>query len=46
MHFDVKYQFVGEKTCRHLNHIEHISTHRMLVDLLTKDLAIGCSKDM
>ena len=43
--FDVKYQFIREKICKLVTCIEHIFTTHMLVDLLTKDLAVNMFKD-
>jgi len=40
-HFDTKFLFVIEKVLDYQSRIEHTATKNMLVDLLTKGLAIG-----
>ena len=40
----MKYQFVRENIHEHLTQIEHVSSDYMLVDPLTKALAVGMFK--
>ena len=44
-HFDMKYQFIREKICKHVTCIKNIPTTHMLADLLTKGLIVNIFKD-